>query len=1596
MENIKALISYTNRKDIRIEIHRINASQFSQKDTTVNQIVQSTIQQLVHSEDFESHSIEINLGAYPIGFYAVVLSSDTQKLFHFFQVSHLLPVSINRSKHYIVNRKTGFPEQQVTVWYRINTPKIAYQYLGISNPSGHTILRAQKGNLNNYTKKGHLIFTQNRDTLLLDDDNQYDFAYTKQYKQPRENHEQNGQKVTHFLFTDRSIYRPGQSIHYKGIVIQSKYNLTDAKVLSKKKVTVEFNDVNGQTIATQTAITNEFGSFAGTFIAPETGLLGEMEISTEETDHEISVEEYKRPKFYIEFDTIRQHIGMNTWVSLRGQAKAYAGNPISNAEVTYTVGRCDGYSKYYNQNRYYEIFDSVAKTDSAGYFNIRFITMGDKNDEQESTFVFAYEINAEITDINGETRSKTAYVKAAYVDRYIYNNVPGTIRTDQPQKMHVGSYNINETFTPTQVKVTIKQLKKADRLYRYRLWDAPTDTLMSRTDFQKHFPNDAYGLEGELQNREITATVWDTTYTTGEQQFLILDTAIWPSSSGYYLIETRAQDNLGKKLIDKKYVFVLDPANPQQYDIPIVTYHNKYKYQPGDTVYSFVYPAVTDISLFQNNSWNKTYNWKNGHTITQKISERDRGTGSLNWMYIYNGRIYATTDYLFIPWSNKNLNISIKTQRDKLYPNTKEEWTITVEDYNNKRVKTEVLASMYDASLDELKEHNWAYEKMFQSVHSNYYWGAALIQKEQHKRYINVRNKIIYQKVYPQFRYLINDPNHYEVILFDEMNSTMLKDVFVNAAKLDKRTYTGSINTVHSEEYLPAPALLFNDSNKVSKEVNPRSNFKETAFFIPQLQTDTTGKAVLKFTVPESLTEWRLMVFAHTKDWGTGYSEQKIQTQKELMVSPNMPRLFRQGDEMVIAAKISNQTNVVMHGKVSIEIRDAQTQQLLNLPFSIQTNAKDVIIPAKQSTNVSFNIKIPQSIYTHVSVQITATAGDFSDGERHVIPVFSNRILVTEALPMSIPAHKKSGEFNFDHLIRYTDSSQITSKRLMIEYTTNPSWYVLTALPYLIEYPYECTEQKFNKLFSNALALNIVENTPAVDSILHQWIKAADIQHSVLAQNNELKTTLLTETPWVLEAQNEQEQQKQLARLLDTKRTKGEIRKLLKELKDLQQANGAFSWFSGMPENLYITQYLLTGIARLKELNIQLPDTQALHLIIKRGISFLDEMINKTYIQQQKNKTPHLDAQIIQYLYVRSLYPEVKMKDSVKLITNYFLNIAKTQWPTYTNYLQGMMALTFNKMQEQTTAHLLLESLSERAVKNEDMGMYWPKKQGYYWYEDPIATQALLINAYTEIKQDTETVSQLKTWLFKQKQAQHWGTTTATAEACYALLKSGSDWTENQVRVKISLGDTIIQSPAENPFGYLKTSIDGSAIKPEMGHIKVNLLNHQKDYKGIISWGAIYWQYYDNLNSIKATQETNPLQIERKLYLLSNTIEEAELSPIEEQQELNIGDKIMIRLIIHADRDMEYIHLKDMRASGFEPLSILSTYKYQGGLGYYENTRDASTNFFFDRIPKGTWVLSYPVIVNQKGSFTTGITTIQCMYAPEFGSHTNSQLIKIK
>lgn len=1651
----RALVTYKNIGSLSFRIIRADETLMRQMEEEPGEKFWSLLQSakplrtwtqtLPATGDLQEHRVEIKIDALPVGEYYLLSSLDAQggkknkplaaQRFH---VSNISYVS-QGNKFFVLHRETGQPLANAaadlySAEYNAGLSKITKVKLGTytTNANGFFIpsFRAKSGGWS------YSLDIRYKDDRLWLKENQY-------YYFSNENPATEESKRV-FFFTDRSIYRPGQTVYFKGIAVSSSRN---NNTINRFATTVYLRDANDQVIDSLRLTTNEFGSFNGKFQLPQNTLNGNFSIVEKDplSFVNFSVEEYKRPKFSVGFDKLANSYKVNETISLTGTAKAYAGNNIEGATVSYRVVRQPRFiytwyfRKIWQPNiESMEIAHGETTTDKDGKFIIHFTAIPDKMIDAKLDPLFDYKVYADVTDINGETRSGNTSITAAYKSLILHAALPSRLLRERgAQGLSVRTENMNGVFQSSPIQIKVYALHPEQRLIRERLWEQPDQFVMDKAEYMQNFPHDEYKDENDQKTwpRSLAFEAKDSS----RDNHPITLPGIPALPAGYYAVEITAKDKDVKEIKEVLYTELYD-LNSNAFSKPeyLWTKESSKPVEPGQNTTIQIGSSASGIFLVgqvdqrhalvpvgprrnpsatpEDKDSIQFYSISGERkSFSYEAREEDRGGYGVNFFFIKDNRLYQFGDVIDVPWSNKDLQIDYATFRDKTLPGSEEKWKVTIKGNKHEVVAAEMLASMYDASLDQFRGHQWAVPRIWQKYAHNLSWSGnqnfVYVQSENAEAGIAYRN---FEKLYDALLFWMEDADARKYVVRRELRMApgesfsrdKLEEVTVSAYNKPSLRYGQRGEELQSKQAAVPDSVANNIQpvspidKPVSDIVQPRKNFNETAFFFPDLRTDKDGSIEFSFTIPEALTRWKLQTLAHTADLAFGFGQKEMVTQKQLMVQPNMPRFLRQGDHLEIPFKIVNLSDSEMTGQVQLELIDASTNQPIDGWFMNTFPNQYFTVAAKGSEIVKFPVQVPVQFNKALVWRVTARSGHFTDGEEDAMPVLSNKVLVTEtvSLPMKGIGSKN---FSFDKLKNSGNSESLQHQSLTVEYTSNPAWYAVQALPYLMEYPYECAEQTWNRYYANALASKIANSSPRLRQVFERW-RTEDTAAllSNLQKNPELKSVLLQETPWVLQAGSEATQKKNIALLFDMVRMSSERNNNLEKLKSMQLSNGGFVWFKGGPDDRYITQYILTGIGHLKKLGAT---DDRLSVLINPAIAYLDRKITEDYNNLIKTKTDlkkqTLQALQVQYLYMRSFFQEIAIPASTQTAFQYFKKQAQQFWMKSTKYEQGMTALMLHRAGEQETAMAILRSLKENSIVNEELGRYWKDNRfgfSWHWSYAPIETQALLIEAFSEIAKDQVTADDMRTWLIKNKQTNNWPTTKATADACYAMLLKGSDWINNEYQVSVKLGDRIIRpEKTEAGTGYFKQAIDPQNIKPEMGNISVTVQGISANASSSApSWGAVYWQYFEDMD--KVTSASTPLQLTKKLFIERNTDRGPVLTPFGEGSELHVGDRIKVRIELRVDRDMEYVHMKDMRASALEPVNVLSGYRWQGGLGYYESTKDASTNFFFNFLRKGSYVFEYPLFVTHGGSFSNGITTIQCMYAPEFTAHSEGVKINVE
>ncbi len=1441
-----------------------------------------------------------------------------------------------------------------------------------------------------------------------------------------------------FLFTDRAIYRPGQPVLFKGIVTVKRGKTTEVK--TGYSTVVKFFDVNHQPIDSLQLKTDAYGSFHGQFTAPEATLTGSMRIEEANGSQSIQVEEYKRPTFEVLFpksDTVTAAPKLNAMATVQGQAKSYAGVPLDGATVQWTVRRaarmpwwCGAYWRsFIPWGQPTEVANGTAETDGSGNFSISFLAQADKSISLKADPTFTFTVEASITDVNGETQSGTTSLSVGYRSIDIALNVGDGLDRSAVDSLQLNVQDLNGNVLDVPMDVRITRLQTPAVPLRDRLWEQPDVFVIMPRQHAELFPQDVYRDENDPLTWPKESQVLERKQWSADGKKLVL-TGIATWEVGSYLIEANAKDADGREVKVRKVVSVYDPSVQhtgfvnEAFQVEAV----KAKAEPGakaELLLSSALPEAHILMEVEREGKIAVRRWftlKAGQQLIDlPVQEADRGGFTVHFISAERGLSHKQDMYIEVPWSNKELRMEWMTFRDKLLPGAHEEWRLKITGPKGGKVAAQLLAGMYDASLDHFVPHGWDMA-IWPTNASQLGWGMATP--------FGTDGSITYGQ-HP----MPNDTVHIlpELNLFgfgvrygrggiatgkmramadDAVMFAPAQGNIVQAETLDLAE-TGADKRLEAKPEVTAPN---------TEQPATRTDFRETAFFFPDLLTDKDGSVILKFTMPDALTRWKLLGLAHTTDLKTARFTKEVITQKPLMVTPNLPRFLRVGDRITLTSKV----NVLGHagsasrdpaltggvragsreadpkagplnGTATLELFDPFTNEAINRQFNLLQNTRPFTAGPGASAMVAWDLTVPEGI-SAVAMRISAKAGTFTDAEQRPLPILTDRVLVTESLPLPI---SKAGTKTFTlEKLKNNASPTLRNHSLKLEFTPNPAWYAVQALPYLMEYPHQCSEQVFSRLYANSLAAHIVDERPKIKEVFAQWrAKGAGNEEAFLSkleQNSELKNIVLAETPWVLNARNESESRQRIALLFDMQRMAAERGKALKQLRDAQLGNGAWPWFSGMQPSRWVTQGIVAGFGHLEKLGAAdlRPDGQTQQML-KQAVQWLDNDVEADYKRLLKETTKEQRDKygpghdVVQYLYARSFFPRWAITGGTSTAVSFYKERLAATWLQFGLQEQAMIALALHRLGDEATAQLIMKSLGERATRSEELGMYWKNfNAGYYWWDFPTETHALLIEAFHEVARNEQAVNELRLHLLKLKQTTDWKTTKATAEACYALLLTGDDWLEPAAPPVITVGkELVVADKQEAGTGYFTKTWAADAIRPAMGQITVATTTDRA------AWGALYWQYFEQMD--KVTSAESPFSIKKQVLLHEATDAGAQLVALDKSRALKPGDKLTVRIELRSDRDMDYVHLKDLRASGLEPTETLSGYKYQGGLGYYQSTRDAATDFFFDHIRAGTYVFQYDLRVAHAGDFSNGITTAMCMYAPEFAAHSEGMRVKV-
>lgn len=1386
------------------------------------------------------------------------------------------------------------------------------------------------------------------------------------------------------LFTDRGIYRPGQTVHASAVAYSTD-GLHQYNVVAGRQIKMQLYDANRKVVEEKTVKTDEYGTAAADFTLPAGGHLnGKFSVSAEGCGSQsayFSVEEYKRPTYEVEFDEVKQEYHNGDTVQITGRAKTYAGVPVQGAMVRYSVERQKTrlfwWSNQYEDKE--EMFADTVTTDGKGEFTVRvpvILPDGVNDDEEDGldtdddempwakSFIYPlyykFTAKATVTDIAGESHEGTASLMLGTKPTALNFNLPDKILKDKPTKL------------------TIKRMNASGK-------DIDGDV--------------AYWFDS---NKEKT-------YSVKANEEMTLDWQLLDLASGKHEMHAAC----GTDTVSSEFtLFSLTDKRPVV-DTPDWAYISAQEFpRNGEPVQLQIGSSRPDTHIIYSIISGKkeiesgTYDISDSLLNIRFSYKEEYGEGLLlNFIWVKDGHAYTHQYAIKRPLEDKSLDMQWKTFRDKLTPGQKETWTLTIkrpesnDKINSREGETDkgiqLAAWMYDKSLDQIQRHSfvpnlWVYQQMPSTQ-----WAYLYIPTYDFSNELRVKWSDYKALSFSKFSYDLRDLFYATL----EYGSEMVNDADGNVVvgygtrrpMMMAKMQTGAANIaegIHAEPAMADESVSLNktvairgrgnakpdaDDEQQSAAMQIRENLNETAFFYPALYADKNGDAVIEFTLPESVTTWNFRSFAHDKYMNFGTLDGEAVASKKVMVMPNVPRFVRHGDNATIATRVANNTDEQLSATVRMELVDPETDKV------VFTFSKKVALDKNATESVSFGYQ-PDGTQAMLICRISAEGKNFSDGEQHYLPILPAMERVVNTLPFSI---NEKGEKTFDISSLFPKGS--AERKLTVEYTANPTWLMIQALPYMAETNEKNAISLAAAYYANVLGRHIMQQAPVIKKVVDLWRQeqqASSSDNSMMSQlekNQELKQIILAETPWVMDADKEAEQKRMLTTYFDESAMSYRIKSQFEALQKLQKSNGAWSWWEGMDGSPSMTAAVLQMLARL---NVMAGTQQETKTMISHAMKYLGDFCMKEYEDIKKREKAGepvyiCDSHAIQYLYINTLLGrELPAKE--KEMKDYLMSYLRKDRQRDI-YSKALMAIILNSDGKKQEAKEYVESIRQYTVMKPEMGRYFDSPRALYsWFDFRIPTQTAAIEAIKSVEPaDKQTIDEMRLWLLQSKRTQAWDTPINSVNAIYAFLDGkyselGQASTSEAMAMKVDGKSIMANKKASAGLGYTKTAVNVDNATPKV--LKITKRNDGT------SWGAAYAQFSQDAADI--TDAAAGIKISRMVIAPEG----------KDINSLSVGDKVKVRLTITTDRDYDFVMVEDKRAACMEPANQTSGY----GWGYYCSPKDNATSYYFDRLAKGKHIVEKEYFIDRAGSYTTGTCSVQCAYSPEFCGREAAKRITVK
>ncbi len=1321
------------------------------------------------------------------------------------------------------------------------------------------------------------------------------------------------------LFTDRSIYRPGQTVHVAAVVWQEK-SAVDMAAVTSKRITMELRDANYKLVSEHQVTTDAFGKCAAQFTLPKGLLNGQFTIRANGSSTSFSVEEYKRPTFQVEFEEYLQSYQQGDTVRARAKALTYAGVPVQDAKVQYTVKRRVAYwwlsYSWYWQGGYYGrgLHDEVVKegeavTDDDGTFDVE-MPMVLPDGIGNSSMFYNFIVEADVTDVAGETHRGSMSLPLGTKPTALTCDLPQQVRADQLPEVTFSRLNA----AGKEIAGTVK--------YRFdggKWKECAANSPLSIVNHQ--FKSGSHRLEAVCEKDSINMTfvvfgLDDKVAATQTHDWFYVSDSQFPADGSPVTLQVGSSD------ADLHVVYGLYAAD-----------------------------KVIESGTLK----------LDGTLLNRKFTYREEyGNGLLlTYAWVKEGQCYRHSQLITRPMPDKRLRLSWETFRDRLTPGQQEEWRLKIQQPDGTPANASLLAVLYDKSLDQIKEHYWPFSPMaYLSQPSTSWlwrtWGSLDFSAAHDYKLVNV----------PSFSYSRFDssvyPYYYRPMFVRGRSVLMAKAASAGAVERNQMVAEAVVEDgaapMADEAVVESADAKEAAEESSQQDVQLRENLDETAFCYPQLTTDAQGGVTLKFTLPESLTTWRFMGVANTPDMLYGFLGAEAVAKKDVMIQPNIPRFIRMGDEAQISARIFNTGEKTASGKAKLQLTDPETNQVVyeqEQPFSVE---------AGKTGAVTFNVHCSQFNESLLVCKVTAQGDGFSDGEQHYLPVLPDREYVTRTVPYT---QHEPGVKTIDLTALFPAGT--TQQKLTLEYTNNPAWLMVQSLPTLGE-PWEHSAiDQTASYYSNLLAKTLLGQSPQVKTVFEQWKRETGTEQTLQSQlekNQELKDLVLAETPWVGAADREEEQRQRLADFFDENGINNRLTTALTKLRKLQNADGSFSWYPGMDGSTYITVAVEEMLVRLNQMAGRHDDTRELQ---DKAFDYLGremvDLVKELKKQEKKGHKPSFPSfTALRWLYLCALDGR-QLSAGVQSANAYLIALLKKDIKRQTIYEKALTAIILSKHGEAKKAAEYVQSLKEYTVYTEEMGRYYDtRRASYSWYDYKIPTEVAAIEAIQAVTPaDLQTIDEMRRWLLQEKRTQAWDTPINSVNAIWAFLNNNNSLLATKEQTVLAIDGAPVDIPqATAGVGYVKT-----AIREPQG----KTFTATKTSEGT-SWGAVYAQFFQKTNEIE--QSNSGITIKREV-----------LTPITQHPSpitYQVGDRIKVRITIETTRDIDFVQVVDRRAACMEPVRQLSGYQN----GAYVSPKDYATHYYYYGLAKGKHVIETEYYIDRAGTYESGTCTVQCAYAPEY------------